>query len=131
MIIYSPKKILKILRRNEMLGILADQDMDSVDGVFVDFFGQPAYTPKAPVAIALASKAPLVPCFMIREEKGHRLIIEDPVELEEKGSREETIAFNTEKWSKIIESCIKRYPEQWVWMHRRWKTKPPGIKNDK
>jgi len=121
----SPKKILRILKRNEMLGILADQDMDSVDGIFVDFFGRPAYTPKAPVAIALASKAPLVPCFMVREGSRHRLIVEDPMELEENGTREETIVFNTQKWSRIVESRIRRHPEQWVWMHKRWKTKPP------
>ncbi|MGB2705728.1 MAG: lysophospholipid acyltransferase family protein [Candidatus Omnitrophota bacterium] len=120
----SPKKILKVLKKNEMLGVLADQDVDSVDGVFVDFFGRPAYTPKAPVALALASGAPLIPCFMIREKNHHRLVLEDPIELEEKSDKEETIKFNTQKWSCVIESYIKRYPEQWVWMHRRWKTKP-------
>jgi len=122
----SPKKILRVLKRNEMLGVLADQDVDSVDGVFVDFFGQPAYTPKSPVTLALASGAALVPCFIIREKNYHRLIIEDPVELEEKSDREETVRFNTQKWSRIVESYIRRYPEQWVWMHRRWKTKPPA-----
>lgn len=120
----SPKKILRVLKRNEMLGILADQDVDSVDGVFVDFFGRPAYTPKAPIALALASGAPIVPCFMIREKSRHRLVLEEPMEIEEKSDRQETIEFNTQKWSSIVESYIRRYPEQWVWMHRRWKTKP-------
>ncbi len=120
----SPKKILRVLKQNAMLGILADQDVDSVDGVFVDFFGRPTYTPKAPVALALASGAPIVPCFMIREKNRHRLVLEEPMKLEEKSDKQETIRFNTQKWSRIIESYIRRYPEQWVWMHRRWKTKP-------
>jgi len=120
----SPKKILRQLKQNGMIGILADQDVDSVNGVFVNFFGRPAYTPKAPVAFALASGAAMVPCFMIREGTKHRLVIEDPIELEKKSSKEETITVNTEKWSRIVESYIRKYPGQWVWMHRRWKTKP-------
>jgi len=127
----SPKKIFRVLKRNAMLGILADQDVDSVDGVFVDFFGRPAYTPKAPVALALASGAPIVPCFVIREKNRHRLILEEPLELEEKSDKQETIRFNTQKWSRIVESYIRRYPEQWVWMHRRWKTRPDRVKIDK
>jgi len=120
----SPKKILRVLKKNTMLGILADQDVDSVEGVFVDFFGRPTYTPKAPVALALASGAPIVPCFMIKEKNRHRLVLEEPMELEEKSDKQETIKFNTQKWSRIVESYIRRYPEQWVWVHRRWKTKP-------
>jgi len=123
----SPKKILRVLKKNAMLGILADQDVDSVEGVFVDFFGRPTYTPKAPVALALASGAPIVPCFMIREKNRHRLVLEEPMELEEKSDKQETIRFNTQKWSRIVESYIRRYPEQWVWMHRRWKTQVPDV----
>ena len=120
----SVKEVLKRLRNNEAIGILADQDVDSIDGVFVNFFGKPAYTPKAPVALALASGAPLLPCFLLRQNGSHRLVIEDPVEIEEKSTKEETIRFNTEKWSRMVESYIKEYPGKWVWMHRRWKTRP-------
>jgi len=120
----SPKKLLRLLKQNKLIGILGDQDMDSVDGIFVDFFGKPAYTPKAPVAFSLASGAPLIPCLVIREGSRHRLVIEDPMEMEEKSTKDETIRFNTERWSRLIESYVKKYPEQWVWMHRRWKTKP-------
>ncbi|MBL7157132.1 MAG: lysophospholipid acyltransferase family protein [Candidatus Omnitrophica bacterium] len=122
----SPRKILKALKNNEVLGILADQDIDSVDGVFVDFFGKPAYTPKAPVALAFASGAPLVPAFVVREGNSRRLVIGDEINLVEKSNKEETIKFNTQRWSRIVESFIRKYPEQWVWMHRRWKTKPDG-----
>lgn len=124
----SPKKALRLLRDNKILGILADQDMDSVDGVFVNFFGRPAYTPKAPVAFALASGAPIIPCFMIREKEGHRFVIEDPIELQDKIDKEETIKHNTEAWSRVVESYIRKYPDEWVWMHKRWKTKPRSQK---
>ncbi|MFH1594368.1 MAG: lysophospholipid acyltransferase family protein [Candidatus Omnitrophota bacterium] len=122
----SPKKILKTLKRNELIGILADQDVDSVDGVFVDFFGRPAYTPKAPVALAMASGASFIPCFLIREKNCHKLIVDEPIVFENKSSKEETIRFYTQKWSKVLESYIRRYPDQWVWMHNRWKTQPQG-----
>jgi len=119
----SPRRILKVLKENRPIGILADQDVDSVDGVFVDFFGRPAYTPSAPVALGLASGASIVPCFLIRQKKGHKLIIADPIKLVEGRDKEETIKINTQKWSQVVESYIRKYPEQWVWMHKRWKTK--------
>lgn len=119
----SPKKMLRLLKQNKLIGILADQDVDSVDGIFVDFFGRPAYTPIAPVAFSLASGAPLIPCFMVREKGRYKLIIEDPLEPEKKSDKDETIRFNTERWSRIVESYIRKYPGQWVWMHKRWKTK--------
>ncbi|UCD55078.1 MAG: lysophospholipid acyltransferase family protein [Candidatus Omnitrophota bacterium] len=120
----SPKKLLRLLKQNKLIGILADQDVDSVDGIFVDFFGRPAYTPKAPVAFSLASGAPLIPCFMVRDGNRHRLVIDEPLYMVEKSTREETIQFNTQRWSRLVESYIRKSPEQWVWMHRRWKTKP-------
>jgi KDO2-lipid IV(A) lauroyltransferase len=124
----SPKRLLKILRRNEALGLLADQDMDSVDGIFVNFFGKPTYTAQAPVALAMASKAPLIPCFVIRGPKRHKLILEDPIKIEEKSTKEETIKHNTQKWTSVLESYIRKYPDHWVWMHKRWKTQPEDRK---
>jgi len=120
----SPKKILRVLKDNGVMGMLADQDVDSVDGVFVDFFGKPAYTPTAPVALARASGAALIPTFVIRANCHHSLVMEEPVELVDTGDKEKDLAENTKRWSDVFESYIRRYPEQWVWMHRRWKTKP-------
>lgn len=119
----SPRKMLRTLKDNKILGIVADQDVDSVDGVFVNFFGIPAYTPTGPVALAKASGAAIIPCFMIREGPGHVLKIEEPVELVDTGNREADIVTNTQKWSDVVESYIRKYPDHWVWMHRRWKTK--------
>ena len=120
----SPKKILRVLKSGGMIGILADQDVDSVEGVFVDFFGELAYTPTAPVSLALATGAQILPCFLIREGNRRTFIVEDPIELEISGNKERDVAINTQKWSSVIESYLRKYPEQWVWMHRRWKTRP-------
>ena len=119
----SPKKVLRVLKGNGIMGILADQDVDSVDGVFVDFFGMPAYTPSGPVLLAVSSGAKIVPAFIIRRNGSHELVIEDPIELDDTGEKEKDVVTNTQRWSAVVESYIKRYPEQWVWMHRRWKTK--------
>jgi len=123
----SPKKILRSLKQNKAIGILADQDIDSVDGVFVDFFGKPAYTAKAPVALSLVSGAPILPCFTVRDGTRYRFIIEDPVEIEERSTKEETIRYNTQKWTRVLEKYIRKYPDHWVWMHRRWKTRPEMV----
>lgn len=118
----SPRKMLKVLKDNKILGIVADQDVDSVEGVFVNFFGKPAYTPAGPVVLAKATGASLIPTFIIREGSRHRLVMEKPVELVDTGNKEADIITNTQRWSDVVESYIRRYPEQWVWMHRRWKT---------
>jgi len=120
----SPRKALKILKGGGIIGILADQDVDSVEGVFVDFFGKPAYTPTGPVVLAMTTGAQMVPCFLVRHGNKRKCIVEDPIELEVTGNKERDILVNTEKWSKVLESYIRKYPSQWVWMHRRWKTRP-------
>ncbi len=118
----SPRKMLKVLKENRILGIVADQDVDSVEGVFVNFFGRPAYTPAGPAALARASGATMIPCFVIRQRRGHVLKIEEPIKLVDTQDKEADLVTNTQRWSDVIESYIRRYPEQWVWMHKRWKT---------
>jgi len=121
----SPRKFLEVFKKNEFLGILADQDIDSVEGIFVPFFGRDAYTPVAPAQFSIRCDAPIFPCFMVRTEKNqHRLIIEDPLYAEKDLDREEAVQKLTRKWMMVTESYIRRYPDQWVWMHRRWKTRP-------
>jgi len=124
----SPRKMLRVLKENRMLGIVADQDVDSVEGVFVDFFGKSAYTPIGPVVLATASGAPLIIALIIRgEDDHHTLVVEKPIEFVNTGDKEKDLVENTQRWSSVIESYIRRYPEQWVWMHRRWKTKAGQI----
>jgi len=119
----SPRKILKVLKSNGIVGIVADQDVDSVEGVFVNFLGRKAYTPAGPAVLAKATGASLVPVVMIRDGRRHRLIVNEPIELADTGNKEADVVANTQRWSDVLESYIRRYPDQWVWMHRRWKTK--------
>ena len=118
------RSALRCLKRNELLGIVADVDT-TVNGVFVDFFGRLAYTPYSPVAIALKTGAAILPSFIIRQPDGsHRAIIEPPLALKRTGVKEKELVINTQKFTKLIESYIRQYPEQWIWMHERWKTRP-------
>jgi len=123
----SPKEVLRTLRNNEIIGILADQDVRKLDGVFVDFFGITAYTPTAPVLIAAKSGAALIPARIVREGRRHRICIEEPIVLRATGDRESDLLYNTQQWSDCIERYIRAHPEQWVWMHRRWRTRPEDV----
>lgn len=116
------RESLKILKSNKILGIAPDQDIDTADGVFVNFFGKPAYTPIGPVIIAMLSGAPIVPTFMMRENGRSRLFVEEPIYVEETGNRKQDIIKYTQKWSDVVQEYIRTYPSQWVWMHKRWKT---------
>lgn len=118
------KGAVAVLRANRCLGIMPDQDMNAVEGVFVEFLGHPTYTPTGPINLALATGAPVFPCYIIRNKKNHKIIVEDPLNLTVSGDVQKDVLENTAKWSRMTESYIKRYPSQWVWMHNRWKTKP-------
>ncbi len=127
----SPRKILRQLRSNKIIGILPDQDIKRLDGVFVDFFGYPAYTPTAPVVIALASGCALVPAVIIRDRNckmRHKLVFYPPIELNTNRKDKTALVLNTQKWTTILENHIRQYPDQWVWMHKRWKTTPESLK---
>ena len=124
----SARDVVRALKENRVLGILADQDVEEVDGVFVNFFGKNAYTPSAPVKLAMKFDAPLILCFVIREKGlNHRIFIEKPIELQKSGDEAADVVANTQKWVSIQEAYIRRYPHLWVWNHKRWKT----VKKDK
>lgn len=119
----SLKPILSFLKRNGMLGIVADQDVeDKAEGVFVDFFGRSAWTPAAPVRLAMATGAHLVPAMMIRKGTKHHMIVGPRIELTQTGNKEEDTRTNTQKWVAFQEKFIREYPHLWVWNHKRWKT---------
>ena len=120
----SAKYILKALRRNEAIGILIDQNTKSVPGINVDFLGKPAYTPMGLAVIAMKSSAAVVPGFIYRKSNGtHQVELCPPVELVYTGNYSEDVKQNTYIFNQIIGSYIKRYPEQWVWFHKRWENK--------
>ena len=116
----SSRGVLKVLREGGALVILLDQDI-ATEGVWVPFFGRPAFTPLAAAKIAVRRKIPVVPAFASRRADGHHTIrIDPPLELGDdlKGA--------TAVMTAAIERQIRNAPEQWVWMHRRWRRRPPG-----
>ena len=120
----SLRAVPRALKHNDVVGIVADQDVETVGGVFVEFFGKPAYSMVAPVRFAMATGAAVIPIFMIREGLHHRMIIEPPLELVDTGDREKDLVTNTQQWVTIQEKYIRQYPHLWVWNHKRWKTRP-------
>lgn len=119
----SPRKVLAALKDNHVIGISADQDIDSLEGVFVPFFGKPTWTPIGPAKLALATGAAIVPAFMIHEGDQYRLYLEDAILPNLNVDKEKAIRQMTEAWSGIVEKYVQQFPDQWVWMHNRWKTK--------
>lgn len=120
----SPKELLQRLKAGQLLGILPDQDIADVEGVFIDFFGIPAYTPTGPAKLALAAKVPIIMAFMLHEGDRYHLIIDSIIntQITEGETKQEAIKRITRAWSDIIEKYVRQYPDQWAWMHNRWKT---------
>ena len=115
---------IRALRNNEVVFIPIDQNFGTA-GVFVDFFGQKAATATGPVVFAERTKAGIIPCFIIRQKDDtHKIICEPEVELEEGRDNQETITVNIQKLTNIIEAYIRKYPAEWGWIHRRWKSRP-------
>ena len=122
--------LLAAMKAGEVVGILMDTNMTPPQGVFVDFFGIPACTASGLARIALRTEAAVVPGFTIWDSvlRKYRLRFDPAVELIRTGHLEADIVANTRQFTKIIEDYVRRYPEQWLWVHRRWKTRPEGEK---
>ena len=120
--------VLEAMRAGEAVGILMDQNMAPQQGVFVDFFGIPACTASIVARVALRTDAAVVPSFAIwdPEIRRYKLRADPALELVRTGDDEADILANTATFTKVIESYARRYPEQWLWVHRRWKTRPEG-----
>ncbi len=117
------KRIIQALRDNRLLAVLIDQDA-RVPAVFVDFFGKPARTPSGPVSIAMSTDSPLLVGFIVREKDNRHRIIIKPAPIKKSGERKENVLHNTWIITQMVEEIIRRYPDQWVWMHRRWRRQP-------
>lgn len=118
---------LRALKRNESVGILMDQNMLPAEGVFVDFFGRTASTTPSPARVAQKTGAAIVLGLVIWDAKlgKHRLRFES-VEWIRCADPAEEVLVNTANFTRILERYIRRHPDQWLWVHRRWKTRPPG-----
>jgi len=120
--------LLAAMRAGETVGILMDTNMTPPQGVFVDFFGIPACTASGLARIALRTDAAVVPGFTVWDAKLRKYILrfDQAVELIRTADNEADIVANTAKFTQVIEDIIRRCPDQWLWVHRRWKTRPEG-----
>ena len=126
------KNIIKALNEKEIVGFLPDENASKRIGVFVDFFGVKACTMPGMANIAAKTKLPVVPAFIVRIKgkdgnySKHRLIIEPPLDIKYTGDRKTDTMNILKLFNEKIEDIIKQYPEQWFWIHNRWKTRPDG-----
>ena len=122
--------LIAAMRAGKTVGVLMDTNMIVGQGVFVEFFGRLACTASGVARVALKTDAAVVPGFTIWDPglKKYRLRFDPPVKLIRTKNREADVVANTALFTKLIEDYVRRYPDQWLWVHRRWKTRPPGEK---
>jgi KDO2-lipid IV(A) lauroyltransferase len=119
--------ILRFLRANKAVAILMDQNVQEDDGVFVRFFGRPAATTPVAAAIAAKTGCALLPGHSVLQPDGRYLVTyEPPVFFTSRGERKADIVWLTQELTLRIEAWVREHPEQWLWIHRRWKTQPKG-----
>jgi len=120
--------LLGAMKAGETVGILMDTNMTPPQGVFVDFFGVPACTPSGMARVALRSAAAVVPAFTIWDTqlRKYRVRFDPALKLVSTGDDDADAVANTALFTRVIEEYAAKYPEQWLWVHRRWKTRPPG-----
>jgi KDO2-lipid IV(A) lauroyltransferase len=116
-------EIVRLLRKGATVGFLLDQNTARKEAVFVDYFGMPAATHKGLAILALRTGAPVLPAFIIRQGEKHKLMIEKPLEPVRTGHLQNDVYETTALFTKKIESYVRQYPDHWLWVHRRWKTK--------
>jgi KDO2-lipid IV(A) lauroyltransferase len=118
--------ILQALRRGETVGILIDQHITEKEGIVVPFFGRPASTASAPALIAMRSGAAVLPTVILHDGPGrYRVLIADEVPVQRSGDLKADLAENTARFTAAIEAFIRKHPDHWFWVHRRWKTRQP------
>jgi len=125
-VIYKQKalaQILKTLRDGRVVAVMLDQNVQATDGIFVRFFGRPACTTTVAAALALKTGCAIVPAHCVRRADGrYRMVYGPAVEWTGTGRRDEDIAALTQRITSVIEGWVRETPEQWLWLHRRWKT---------
>ena len=124
----AARPMLTILKSGGTLGLLVDLNTLDEEAIFVDFFGVPASTTFMLAKLALRTDAIVLPMFVPWDESNRKFLVEilPPVSVERSGDEEEDIRKLTASLTKVVEDYIRRYPDQWLWIHKRWKTRPKG-----
>ena len=120
----SMRRMIRLVLSNQFIGVLADQDVKDVSGIFVDFFGHPAYTPTGPALLALASGAPIIIIRDVRQGCHHRITVDPPILANREAPRDQEVNRIVTLYTQRYEEIITEHPTQWVWTHRRWHTRP-------
>ncbi|MFQ5464893.1 MAG: lysophospholipid acyltransferase family protein [Thermodesulfobacteriota bacterium] len=120
----SMRKLIRAVRRNQVVGILLDQNVADYEGVFVDYFGTPACTNKGPALLAAHTGAAVLPTFIVRRDGRHTIVIGEEIEMVNTGDKTSDVVENTARCTGVIERMVRRHPDHWFWVHRRWKTRP-------
>jgi Kdo2-lipid IVA lauroyltransferase/acyltransferase len=122
------RELLRAMKEGATVGILMDTNMMPPQGIFVNFFGISACTPGGLARIALRTDAAVVPGFTLWDPvlRKYRLRFDPAIKLLRTGDNDADIVTNTQIFTNVMESFVRRYPDQWLWVHRRWKTRPPG-----
>jgi KDO2-lipid IV(A) lauroyltransferase len=120
----SYRSCVRALRDNAMIAFMLDQNMIRDEGVFVDFFDRPACTSAGLAHLSALSGIPVVPVFCFREADGSHRFRAYPAIDPPAGRDEETIREATQAYTRRIEDAIREHPDQWIWIHRRWRTRP-------
>lgn len=118
------RKIYAALKKGFPVGLLMDQCADWYDGVFVDFFDRSAATSGGMAILALKSDAPVLPFFLIRKPNGFHAVLGPELPLIRTGDRTKDIEENTRLYNRVIEIYARKYPDQWFWVHHRYKNRP-------
>ena len=120
------REMFQMLQKGWAIGLIMDQDTSRHDGVVLDFFGRPTNCVVGPASIARFRDVPILPVFITREANGHhRILVHDAVFVEKTKDKQEDIRRTTAVLTKIIEAHIRKYPEEWFWLHDRWKSMRP------
>lgn len=121
---FATREIIRHLEANGLVGILTDQDAGQ-NGVFVNFFGRPTSFAPGPIAFALRTGCEVIPCFIRREHHAfHRIDVTEPIQVTKSGNEAEDIRRGLQQFAERLEGYIRKYPDQWLWLHKRWKSSP-------
>lgn len=122
----AAREMLRTLMRGELIGIPFDQNAKRSEAIWVPFFGELAATPSGFDRLAMIAGAPVVPVFIVRQPDGRSHVIEiyEEVEQQRTGDKQADATENTARYSKAIEEMVRAHPEQWLWTHRRYRTRP-------
>ena len=124
----AARQALKVLREGGTLGILSDLNTHPHEGVFVPFFGKLACTTAGIATLALRTDAVVLPTYAVWDDERNCYVFhaEPPVQLVRTGNHEKDVEVNTARFAEAVERIVRKYPEQWLWIHKRWKTRPQG-----